>query len=174
MEKLGYHDYSSAALHSRARASYGYYEVKSRAMNSGGSSSFWFKREDKEAHPGWVTEVDVFELCGKNPKHDQLYHMTLHVFESPQEKRHWQVGSSWQAPWRFSEDFHVFGFEWSQKELRWYVDGTLVHTVENAQWHFPLMLIFDSETMPEWFGMPEDAELPSTFDIEYVHAWTCQ
>jgi hypothetical protein len=38
----------------------------------------------------------------------------------------------------------------------------------------PLYLIFDSETMPEWFGMPNDADLPSTFSIEYVRAWKHQ
>ncbi len=32
-------------------------------------------------------------------------------------------------------------------------------------------LIFDSETMPGWFGMPEDADLPSTFSVDYVRAW---
>jgi beta-glucanase (GH16 family) len=174
MEKLGYHDYSTAAMHSRVRGSFGYYEVKARAMNSAGSSAFWFKREDRKAHPGWDTEIDVFELCGKNPKHDHLYHMTLHIFETPQEKRHWQVGASWVAPWRFSEDFHVYGFEWGPRELRWYVDGTLVRTVENTHWQVPLLMIFDSEAMPEWFGMPEDADLPSTYDIEYVHAWTAR
>jgi len=51
------------------------------------------------------------------------------------------------------------------------VDGQLVHTVQNTHWRQPLYLIFDSETMPEWFGMPEDADLPSTFSIEYVRAW---
>ena len=34
-----------------------------------------------------------------------------------------------------------------------------------------LYLTFDSETMPEWFGMPKDEDLPSTFSIEYVRAW---
>jgi hypothetical protein len=38
-------------------------------------------------------------------------------------------------------------------------------------WHYPLYLTFDSETMPEWFGMPNDKDLPSTFSIEYVRAW---
>jgi beta-glucanase (GH16 family) len=171
LQSHGYHDYSSAALHTRARSSYGYYEVKSRAMNSGGSSSFWFTHEDRNASPGWGTEVDVFELCGRNAKHDHRYYMTLHVTQTPQEKRHWQVGAYWEAPSRFAEDFHVFGFEWGRNELRWYVDGTLVHTVQNTHWHQPLLLIFDSETMPEWFGMPDDADLPSTFSIDYVRAW---
>jgi len=42
---------------------------------------------------------------------------------------------------------------------------------KNTHWHRPLYLIFDSETMPDWFGMPEDEDLPSTFNIEYVRAW---
>ncbi len=171
LAKRGYHDYTSAALHTRARSSYGYYEVKARPMNSGGSSSFWFTHEDHQANPGWSTEVDVFELCGKNPAKDRRYHMTLHVWQTPQEKRHWQVGTWWEAPQRFAEDFHVYGFEWGRQEMRWYVDGVPVHTVQNTHWHQPLLLIFDSETMPEWFGMPNDDDLPSTFSVEYVRAW---
>ena len=55
-------DYTSAALHTRARSSYGYYEVKARPINSGGSSSFWFQMDET---PGWGTEIDVFEIGGK-------------------------------------------------------------------------------------------------------------
>ncbi len=171
MRSKGYHDYSSAALHTKARSSYGYYEVKARPMNSGGSSSFWFQQEDSKVFPGWATEVDVFELCGKSAVHDRRYYMTLHVSATPEEKRHWQVGSYWESPWRFAHDYHVFGFDWDREELRWYIDGVLVHTVQNTHWHHPLFLIFDSETMPEWFGMPDSADLPSTFSIEYVRAW---
>jgi beta-glucanase (GH16 family) len=171
MEKHGYRDYTSAALHTRARAGYGYYEVKARPMNSGGSSSFWFQQEDRAKHPGWSTEIDVFELCGKSAKYERKYNMNAHVFSTPQQKRHWSVGGEWDAAWRFVDDFHVFGFEWTADELRWFVDGVLVRTVRNTHWHQPLFLIFDSETMPEWFGMPADADLPSTFSIEYVRAW---
>ena len=171
MKGRGYHGYTSAALHTKARSGYGYYEVKARPMNSGGSSSFWFQQEDPKVFSGWATEVDVFELCGKSAVHDRRYYMTLHVSATPEEKRHWQVAGYWVSPWRFAEGFHVFGFDWDREELRWYVDGVLVHTVQNTHWHHPLFLIFDSETMPEWFGMPDDADLPSTFSIEYVRAW---
>ena len=49
-EKLGYKDYTSAALHTKAKTAYGYFETKAKPMNSDGSSSFWFKRD---APPGW-------------------------------------------------------------------------------------------------------------------------
>jgi hypothetical protein len=35
-------------------------------------------------------------------------------------------------------------------------------------------MIFDSETMPKWFGMPDDDDLPSTYSVEYVRAWKRQ
>jgi hypothetical protein len=46
-----------------------------------------------------------------------------------------------------------------------------VRTEENTHWHQPLTMNFDSETMPDWFGLPDDNELPSTYIIEYVRSW---
>lgn len=167
-EKLGYKHYSSAALHTQSRSSYGYYEVKAKPMNSGGSSAFWFKRE---AAPGWVTEIDVFEIGGKAKGFEFKYNMNLHVFQTPAEKKHWNVGGKWIAPWRLADDYHVYGLDWGKDEIQWFVDGVIVYSVENTHWHQPLWLIFDSETMPDWLGMPDDNDLPSTFSVEYVRAW---
>ena len=135
-EKLGYKDYTSAALHTKVRSSYGYYEVKAKPMNSGGSSSFWFQVEDT---PGWLTEIDVFEIGGKAQGFEHKYNMKLHVFRTPQEKKHWSVGGVWEAPWRFADDYHVFGLDWGKDELKYYVDGVLVRSVENTHWHQPTL-----------------------------------
>jgi beta-glucanase (GH16 family) len=165
---LGYRDYTSAAIHTKARSSYGYYEVKAKPMNSGGSSSFWFQQD---SDPAWATEIDVFEIGGKAAGFERKYNMNLHVFRTPEKKEHWSIGGVWIAPWRFVDAYHVFGLDWTPKEITYYVDGVRVRSVENTHWHQPLFLIFDSETMPKWFGMPNDEDLPSTFCIEYVRAW---
>jgi len=167
-EKFGYHDYTSAALHTKARSSYGYYEVKAKPMNSGGSSSFWFQQDET---PAWQTEIDVFEIGGKAKGFEFKDNMTVHIFRTPRKKKHWQVGDAWVAPWRLADDYHVYGLDWGKDEITYYVDGVAVRRVENTHWHQPLYLIFDSETMPKWFGMPEDADLPSTFSVEYVRTW---
>ncbi|MHB0956874.1 MAG: family 16 glycosylhydrolase [Pirellulaceae bacterium] len=96
--------------------------------------------------------------------------MNLHVFCTPQEKKHSSVGGVWEAPWRFADDCHGFGLDWSKDEIKYFLDGLLVRSVENTHWHQPLFLIFDRETIPEWFGMPADKELPSTFNVEYMRA----
>jgi alpha-L-fucosidase len=170
-QALGYRDYTSAAVHSLDRTCYGYFEVKAKPMNSAGSSSFWFQQD---AEPGWATEIDVFEIGGKAPGFESKYNMNLHVFRTPAEKRHWNVGGCWTAPWPMADDYHIYGLEWNKEEILYYVDGVVVRKVKNTQWHQPLYLIFDSETMPNWFGMPDDRDLPSTFHIEYVRAWKKQ
>lgn len=167
-EKLGYRDYTSAAVHTKARSAYGYYEVKAKPMNSAGSSSFWFQQDET---PGWATEIDVFEIGGKAEGFQRKYNMNLHVFRTPREKRHWSVGGVWVAPWRLADDYHVYGLQWDRHEIKYFVDGVVVRSVENTHWHQPLYLIFDSETMPNWFGMSDEKDLPSTFSIEYVRAW---
>ena len=168
VEKQGYRGYTSAALHTKARTAYGYFEVKARPMNSAGSSSFWFQQDSV---PGWGTEIDVFEIGGKAKGYERKYNMTMHVFQTPQEKKHWSSGGVWIAPWPLAADYHVYGLEWDKDAIKYFVDGVLVRSVENTHWHQPLYLIFDSETMGDWFGMPKDEDLPSTFSVEYVRAW---
>jgi beta-glucanase (GH16 family) len=166
LKKKGYHTYSSAAVRSKHTIKYGYFEIKAKAMNSNGSSAFWFFHQT----PGLWTEIDVFELCGTCELQYQ-YNMNLHVFRTPLINKHWSKGSKWKAPYRFADDFHVFGLEWTPYVIRWYVDGEAVSTAENTHWHQPLTMNFDSETMPDWLGLPDDKDLPSTFRIEYVRSW---
>lgn len=48
----------------------------------------------------------------------------------------------------------------------------VVHEMENTHWHQPLNMIFDSETFPDWFGLPDKKSLPATFSIEYIRSWS--
>ncbi len=163
----GYRGYTSAAVQSVGTVLYGYFEVSARAMPSAGSSAFWFYKGDPEI---W-TEIDVFEIGARAPKLDRNVHVTVHVFKTPTIKEHFQIGSAWVAPFDLSADYHVYGLEWTKEELRFYVDGHLIRKGPNEHWHQPLTMNFDSETMPDWFGLPQDKDLPSTFSIRYVRAW---
>lgn len=163
----GYHTYTSAAVKSRERVLYGYFEIEAKPMRSHGSSAFWFY----DSTPSIWTEIDVFEIGGGAPGHERKYHMNAHVFRTPEEQRHWNIGGTWTAPWDLADDFHVYGLEWDEEELKYYVDGVLVRRMKNTHWHQPLTLNFDSETMPNWFGLPRDEDLPSTFRIRYVRSW---
>lgn len=80
-------------------------------------------------------------------------------------------GGEWKSPFRFVEDFHTYGLEWNADEIKWYIDGKVVRTSKNVKHHQPLTVNFDSETMPEWFGLPNPNDLPSTFSIDYIRCW---
>ncbi|UCD00291.1 MAG: family 16 glycosylhydrolase [Phycisphaerales bacterium] len=163
----GYHTYTSAAVQSKAKVRYGYFEIRCRPMKSHGSSSFWFYDNTPEL---W-TEIDVFEIGGAAPGFEKKYNMNVHVFRTPTEKKHWSLHGEWIAPSNLADDYHVYGLQWDADSIKWYFDGVLVRWVENTHWRQPLTLNFDSETMPKWFGLPKDGDLPSTYSIEYVRTW---
>ncbi|MGJ8695391.1 MAG: family 16 glycosylhydrolase [Verrucomicrobiaceae bacterium] len=168
-----YRDYSSGTIKSKEGVLYGYFEIEAQAMASAGSSAWWFSgtSDEKATNGRHRIEIDVFELGGKSEGREHTYSMNLHVFESPESKRHWSQGAEWEAPFEFAKGFHVFGLEWTKEFIRYYVDGALVRSVKNTAWHAPQHMIFDSETMGSWLGMPKDEDLPSVFRVKWVRAW---
>jgi beta-glucanase (GH16 family) len=162
-----FHDYTSAIVETTQFTRYGYFEIRARPMNSAGSSSFWFAGGAKT----WRIEIDVFEIGAKALGRECAYNMNAHVFRKNGVDDHWNTGGVWQAPWRLADGFHVYGLEWTPERLVYHVDGVAVRSMPNTHWHEPMRLIFDSETMPDWFGLPKDEDLPSTFEIDYVRAW---
>lgn len=163
----GYHTFSSAAVQSLGTVRYGYFEVRAKPMASAGSSSFWFYKGD----PDRWTEIDVFEIGGRAAGFERRLHMTLHVFHTPTHKTHWSVGGVLAAPFDLADGFHVYGLEWDPAEVRFYLDGALVRRGPNTHWHQALTLNLDSETMPDWFGLPLPTDLPSVYRVDYVRAW---
>jgi len=166
----GYHTYTSAAVKSKGTVLYGYFEILARPMRSHGSSAFWFYNNE----PQQWTEIDVFEIGGGAPGYERKVNMNVHVFHTPTDKEHWAMAGGYLTPFDLADDYHVYGLEWDEQEIKYYFDGALIRKGPNTHWHQPLTLNFDSETMPTWFGMPRDEDLPSTFSIEYVRAWQKQ
>jgi len=164
----GFHTFTTANVRSKAAVKYGYFEIKCRPMKSKASSAFWFYQHAKEE---W-TEIDVFEISGVGDKWKNTYNMNVHVFHSPTVTKHFDKPVQWKAPFDFVDDDHVYALEWNKDVIKWWVDGKVVHEMKNTHWHQPLNLLFDSETFPDWFGLPDPATLPSTFSIEYIRSWS--
>jgi beta-glucanase (GH16 family) len=167
---LGFKDYTSAMVRTRERGFYGYYEARAKPMNSAASSAFWL------AWTGFTdnaTEIDIFEIGGKTKgvASDRSYNMNAHLWATPRSTEHIANGSTWISPWRLASDFHVYGFDWQPDTLRWYVDGVLVRESKNRHFFFPMQIVFDSEAMWKWFGVVDDADLPSTFQVDYIRMW---
>lgn len=163
-----YAGYTSALIRSNARTGYGYYETRAKPMPSAASSSFWFTDTGLKDNG---TEIDVFEIGAKGKGFERKYNMNSHVWKTPESDRHWSVGGVWDTPWNLGDNYHVYGFEWNKDELIWYVDGVVVRKHKNTNWFFPMQVMYDTEAMWQWFGKVDDADLPSTFHIDYLRVW---
>lgn len=97
--------------------------------------------------------------------------MNTHVFHALVETTHWDRSRTWEAPYNRSQEVHVYGLEWNRDEIVFWIDGQVVRRDANTHWHQALTLNFDSETFPDWSGLPEAGELPATFSTDYVRAW---
>jgi beta-glucanase (GH16 family) len=164
-----YHTFTTAAVKSKKRMLYGYYEVRFQPMDSRASSAFWFYAID----PDIWTEIDVFEICGRHPdkEWEHKYFATTHVFHLPGLDGEVHDNIEWKTPYRLADNFQICGLEWNEKEIKWYLNGEVVRTRENYYWHQPLDMNFDSETMPEWFGLPDPKDKAGQFKIDYIRVW---
>ncbi len=104
--------------------------------------------------------------------YEELYNMNTWVWVLDGIPIIFDTGGKWNSGIPFAEDFHVFGFKWTAEILEYYVDGVLVRSMPNRHFKAPLILLFDTETMPVWFGVPPDDHLPAYHEIDYMRTWT--
>jgi beta-glucanase (GH16 family) len=165
---LGYHDYTTGAVHSKKNVLYGYFEVRAKAMKSAGSSGLWFLGKDQN---NW-NEIDMAEMGGKPPACPKEVFMSVHVFEKDGVRITQNDVSAAMIETDLADGFHVYGLEWSPAFIDFYIDGRLHRHLRNTSWHTAATMILDAETQGDWWGMPLNSDLPSVFTIDYVRAWT--
>jgi beta-glucanase (GH16 family) len=165
--KLGYHDYTTGAVESRAHVLYGYFEVRAKAMKSAGSSAFWLAAKNEK---DW-SEIDAFEAGGSLPADPNRVFMSGHVFKEDGVTVTRNDTDFAAMDSNVADGFHVYGVNWTPEFIDFYIDGQLRRHLENTGWHLPATMIFDAETQVDWWGMPEDSDLPSVYLVDYVRAW---
>lgn len=115
--------YTGGGLISRAKPRYGYYETRVRTnVGSGWHSAFW---SAEVGATGAFTEIDGFEIDSHVPgdaRHNVIAwnhggHLTSGIDE---------LGFDSSAGW------HVYGYEWLENEVRFYVDGELTWSTPYA------------------------------------------
>jgi len=185
---------TTACIIGRREFKYGYMEIKSKAADAEITSSFWAT--------GSQTELDIFEQFGDHRMKDKL-HLDRELWWSIHDWSKTGKGKTTYTEhldygFRVADDFHVYGFEWDERGIKYYVDGKLVTKASKEKidaWAKkkgfemgyvitgPIHIWLDQETFP-WHGVPdskEDLELNSPegekddgivdFEIEYVRVW---
>ena len=128
---------------------YGYLECRMHLIKPDGcQTAFWMMPsgegstapkgvKDGTANDG--AEIDIVE----GNKNKEAYSSGLHWdgYEKPAHKAN---GAMIKAPNLHTEEYHVFGFEWTPTFLKFYYDGKLGRTIDKASLipHVPHYIIF--------------------------------
>jgi len=153
-------------------------------MKAGASSAFWLydplDAPEKYKEGSFSEEIDIFEVFGKpNRKEvDHKYFMTVHRLRTPYVETLVKSAfplenksASVTMPFNFYDNFHLYSFLWSPEEMKWYIDGKEIFSRKNDFFHSKLNVVFNTEIMEGWAGLPDPADLPAVFYVDYFRIW---
>lgn len=120
--------YTGGGVISRPAFRYGYFEARVKMHGGAGwHQAVWAMHGASETTyaPGIRTEIDGIEFDSDLPTKG---HMGLIRWRGPGENRSWTCTPGvYRGPLGFdaTADFHNYGFEWTENEVRFYIDGDL-------------------------------------------------
>ncbi|MCQ2821523.1 MAG: family 16 glycosylhydrolase [archaeon] len=191
MQVRGYNKYWMSYVKSIKRIKYGYFETRCKSMKANICNAFWLydphsdqpdlKYTDKGA---FSEEIDIIELYGKSdqrivPDLQRKYAVTVHSYKTPYLEGIVNKAKNalpdytfhTMVDFPFYEDFHTYALQWTPTEISWFLDGKKYFTRANDIFKRPLHVCFDCECQCDWAGLPDESDLPSTFEIDYVHVY---
>ena len=122
-------NYTGGGIISKERFHYGYYEARAKMHGGAGwHQSVWaMKATDGSTTypPSMRTEIDGMEFDSDNRAQG---HMGLIKWIGPGQSRTLTCTSGvYRGPLGFdaAAEFHTYGFEWTEKNIRYYLDGSL-------------------------------------------------
>ena len=90
----------------------------------------------------WPAEIDIWEYFGKffrTNRYDEMYFRYIYGVWNDNHNDSY-VLPNFQATYNASAQHRIYGFKWTKDDMKWYIDGELVHTktkgveVPEADW----------------------------------------
>ena len=144
---------------------YGYFEVRAKVAKGSGLNSAWWMigfENEKEQN----AEIDIFELLGKDTR---LLNTTLHSLRDTKLK---YAHIPYRTDVDLSEDFHVYGLEWDESGMKFYLDHELYWEIDQSP-DYPMV------TLPQindgdggWIGdLDRSIPYPKEFLVDYLRVY---
>lgn len=138
---------------------YGLYEVCMKPIKNDGVVSSFFTYTGPSDNNPW-DEIDI-EFLGKDPTKVQFNYFTD---GKGNHEKLYDLGFD------ASEDFHTYGFEWTETSIKWYVDGVEVHSATES---IPstegrlMMNVWNGTGVDAWLK-PYDGTAPLTAEYKWA------
>lgn len=168
--------YSAGEIDTRDKFSqqYGYFEARIKVPSGAGLHSSWWLWP---ASDHWPPEIDIMEVKGNDRT---TVYMTLHWAENgivrafPEQLDF--TGDHFVerrvSGKDFSQDFHVFGLEWSPQSIAWYIDGIEWHRTDQHIPHEPFLLELDLALDAYGGALDASTILPASLLVDYVRVYS--
>lgn len=169
--------FTSARVKTQGLFSHAYGKIEARIKTPYGPGiwpAFWMLG-DKINTVSWPQcgEIDIMELKGHIPN---VVYGTLHGPGYSGGNAKTKAYGLQNA--RFDQDFHVFGVEWQENQIDFFVDGYLYHRVKSSdvsgEWVYnhPFFLILNVAVGGNFVGFPTDGtSFPQSMYIDYVRVY---
>lgn len=171
-------NYTGGGVISRERFRYGYYEARAKMHGGAGwHQAVWAMAgtDGSTTYPAIIrTEIDGMEFDSDSPS---LGHMGLIKWNGPgQSKSLTCTPGIYRGPLTFdaTTDFHTYGFEWSEKSIRYFLDGNLRCVLdyppsdgEHDQLNFWLTAIGYSQVAGRKLEI-DNSKLPGSMLVDHV------
>ncbi|MBI2683550.1 MAG: glycoside hydrolase family 16 protein [Acidobacteriales bacterium] len=175
----GVRQYTSARLRTLGKADWkhGYFEIRANMpCGKGLWPALWLLPADDDPKKPYA-EIDIAEIIGHDPG---AVHGTIH--SGPPGKANRRETREFRLKLgSFCGDFHVFGLEWTAKEITWSVDGHVYQ--KQKKWRSkkdgdpkafdrPFYLILNVAVGGDWPGPPDASTVfPQQMEVDYVRVY---
>ena len=184
-ESFGGADYTSARINSKDLRQFDRGRIEARMQLPWGKGlwpAFWMLGADIDVNP-WpgAGEIDILENVGQEPTimfgsvHGPGYCGSPALCDEPNVSKEYDLGND-----RFDTGFHVFGIEWGDRFINYYVDDVLYYQLtpdelpEDALWVFdkPFYLLLNVAVGGNLPGPPnDDTVFPQQLLVDYVRVY---
>ncbi|WP_339270746.1 glycoside hydrolase family 16 protein [Paenibacillus sp. FSL K6-1330] len=144
---------------------YGYFELRAKVAKGSGLNSAWWMigfENEKEQN----AEVDIFEMLGKDTR---LLNTTLHSLRDTKLK---YAHIPYRTDVDLSEDFHVYGFEWDESGMKFYLDHELYWEIDQSPDYPMVTLLQINDGDGGWIGdLDRSIPYPKEFLVDYLRVY---
>ncbi|MCB0429964.1 MAG: family 16 glycosylhydrolase [Flavobacteriales bacterium] len=165
-------DYTSARMKTQGLQNWTYGKVEARIklqQSKGIWPAFWMLGENI-TQVGWPKcgEIDIMEHINTETK----TYGTMHW----DNNGHAQYGGNTTCT---ATDYHVYGIEWDNTAIRWFLDGTqywegnISNNINSTEeFHSPQFIILNMAVGGNWPGYPDGTTVfPDTMFVDYVRVY---
>lgn len=166
-EKTAELDYTAGGLISRQTFRYGYYEARMRMPKGRGwHSSFWLMQNGpKSGREDRFQEIDIVE---QDSSEHTAYSANWHNYKPNSSFGFRRISTP-----DLSADFHIYGAEFTPREVRFFLDGQLVHSinVSGVPHHDHHIWLTSIASYLGKTTSVDDSALPEVALVDWVRYW---